>query len=72
MTVCFVVNPCRYMPWLQLDGRHLYLSQGEKVHCFRLTDQGRLHKKPLVSFVGQLDDVFRFVVRKDKLLTGGR
>ncbi|XP_038046608.1 F-box/WD repeat-containing protein 4-like isoform X2 [Patiria miniata] len=61
----------RYLPWLQLDGQHLYSSQGDKVHCYRLTDQGRIFKKPLVSFLGQLGDVSRFVVRKDKLLMSG-
>ncbi|XP_071792667.1 F-box/WD repeat-containing protein 4-like [Asterias amurensis] len=61
----------RYLPWLQLDGQQLYLSQGEKVHSFRLHDNGSIYKKPLVSFHGQLNDVTQFVVKKDRLLTAG-
>ncbi|XP_022098257.1 F-box/WD repeat-containing protein 4-like isoform X2 [Acanthaster planci] len=61
----------RYLPWLQLDGQHLYSSQGDKVHCFRLSDHGHIFKKPVVSFLGQSGDVSRFVVRNGNLLTSG-
>ncbi|XP_076598932.1 F-box/WD repeat-containing protein 4 [Chaetodon auriga] len=62
----------KLLPWLQLDGDKLFLSQAADIGAYRLhQDSGRLHCKPFEIYSGHKGDVCRFVVMDSHLISGG-
>uniref|UniRef100_A0A3B5M5K1 Secreted protein n=1 Tax=Xiphophorus couchianus TaxID=32473 RepID=A0A3B5M5K1_9TELE len=63
----------KLLPWLQLDGNVLYLSQAAKIGAYSLSrDSRRLQRIPLENFSGHKGDVCRFVLTDSHLISGGR
>ncbi|KAK5853463.1 hypothetical protein PBY51_014612 [Eleginops maclovinus] len=62
----------KLLPWLQLDGDMLYLSQAADIGAFHLCqDSGRLQRPPSEIFLGHQGDVCRFVLTDSHLVSGG-
>lgn len=60
------------MPWLQLDGDYLYLSQAEDIQVYWLYPNGsRLQRCPRAVFSGHQEDVCRFVLANGHIISGG-
>ncbi|XP_068954878.1 F-box/WD repeat-containing protein 4 [Petaurus breviceps papuanus] len=60
------------MPWMQLEGGCLYLSQAEDIHAYQLCPDGSsLHRRPLAIFSGHEEDVCRFVLASSHVVSGG-
>ncbi|KAM9327223.1 F-box/WD repeat-containing protein 4 [Gastrophryne carolinensis] len=60
------------MPWLQVDGDLLYLTQAEEIRVYQMRpDGGALHRRPYAVFLGHQEDVCRFVVTDSHLISGG-
>lgn len=60
------------LPWIQLKGDVLYLSQAADIGAYRLQqDRGKPLRSPLAVFSGHQDDVCRFVVTDTHLVSGG-
>ncbi|TNN86252.1 F-box/WD repeat-containing protein 4 [Liparis tanakae] len=62
----------KLLPWLQLDGNVLFLSQAADIGAYRLgTDSGKLQRKSLEIYSGHTGDVCRFVLTDSHLISGG-
>lgn len=60
------------LPWIQLSGDMLYLSQAADIAAYPLRqDRGKLLRSPLAVFSGHRDDVCRFAVTDTHLVSGG-
>ncbi|KAK6293546.1 F-box/WD repeat-containing protein 4 [Coregonus clupeaformis] len=60
------------LPWIQLDGDVLYLSQAADIGAYHLRpDTGRLQRIPMALFSGHQEDVCRFAVTDTHLVSGG-
>ncbi|XP_010864775.1 F-box/WD repeat-containing protein 4 isoform X2 [Esox lucius] len=60
------------LPWIQLDGDVLYLSQAADIGVYHLRpDRGRLQRSPMALFSGHQEDVCRFAVTDTHLVSGG-
>uniref|UniRef100_A0A8D0H7B8 F-box and WD repeat domain containing 4 n=1 Tax=Sphenodon punctatus TaxID=8508 RepID=A0A8D0H7B8_SPHPU len=60
------------MPWMQLDGNCLYLSQAEDIWAYRLRPDGAgLQRRPQAIFSGHQEDVCRFVLANGHVVSGG-
>ncbi|KAM7408034.1 hypothetical protein PAMA_001946 [Pampus argenteus] len=74
--VCKRVIPLKWktklLPWLQLDGDVLFLSQAADIGVYHLRkDYGRLQRHPLKIYSGHKGDVCRFVLTDSHLISGG-
>uniref|UniRef100_A0A3B3VP21 F-box and WD repeat domain containing 4 n=1 Tax=Poecilia latipinna TaxID=48699 RepID=A0A3B3VP21_9TELE len=62
----------KLLPWLQLDGDVLYLSQAAKIGAYSLNhDSRRLQRIPLENYSGHKGDVCRFVLTDSHLISAG-
>lgn len=60
------------MPWLQVDGDLLYLTQAEEIRAYQLRPDGSgFHRRPYAVFLGHQEDVCRFVVTNSHIISGG-
>ncbi|XP_040217866.1 F-box/WD repeat-containing protein 4 [Rana temporaria] len=60
------------MPWLQVDGDLLYITQAEEIRAYQLRANGSgLHRRPYAVFLGHQEDVCRFVVTNSHIISGG-
>ncbi|XP_067156255.1 F-box/WD repeat-containing protein 4 isoform X2 [Apteryx mantelli] len=60
------------MPWMELDGEYLYLSQAENIEAYRLCpDSTGLQRHPQAIFSGHQEDVCRFVLVNSHVVSGG-
>ncbi|OXB67334.1 hypothetical protein ASZ78_010892 [Callipepla squamata] len=60
------------MPWMELDGQYLYLSQAENIHAYQLCLDGTgLQRHPQAIFSGHQEDVCRFVLVNSHIVSGG-
>ncbi|XP_053548458.1 F-box/WD repeat-containing protein 4 isoform X1 [Bombina bombina] len=60
------------MPWIQLDGDRLYLSQAEEIRGYQLRPHTNgLHRRPFAVFLGHQEDVCRFVLTNSHIISGG-
>ncbi|XP_065528167.1 F-box/WD repeat-containing protein 4 isoform X3 [Lathamus discolor] len=60
------------MPWIELDGEYLYLSQAENIQAYRLCPDGTgLQRHPQAIFSGHQEDVCRFVLVNSHIVSGG-
>ncbi|XP_036403318.1 F-box/WD repeat-containing protein 4 [Megalops cyprinoides] len=60
------------LPWMQLDGDVLYLSQAADIGAYHLqAGGGRLQHKPLALHSGHREDVCRFVLTDTHLISAG-
>ncbi|XP_054456244.1 F-box/WD repeat-containing protein 4 [Anoplopoma fimbria] len=62
----------KLLPWLQLDGDVLFLSQAADIGAYRLRPvSGRLQRNPFEIYSGHKGDVCRFVLTDSHLISGG-
>ncbi|XP_078016782.1 F-box/WD repeat-containing protein 4 isoform X3 [Epinephelus lanceolatus] len=62
----------KLLPWLQLDGDTLFLSQAADIGAYHLhKDSGRLQRNPYEIYSGHKGDVCRFVLTDSHLISGG-
>ncbi|CAL8368289.1 F-box/WD repeat-containing protein 4 [Gadus morhua] len=63
----------KLLPWLQLDGDALFLSQAAEIGAYHLRqDRGGRHTRNLVAvFSGHRGDVCRFTLTDSHLISGG-
>ncbi|XP_019357688.1 PREDICTED: F-box/WD repeat-containing protein 4 [Gavialis gangeticus] len=60
------------MPWMQLDGECLYLSQAEDIGAYWLRpDRAGIQRHPHAIFSGHQEDVCRFVLADSHIVSGG-
>ncbi|XP_058841242.1 F-box/WD repeat-containing protein 4 isoform X1 [Acipenser ruthenus] len=60
------------LPWIQLDGGVLYLSQAADIRAYQLrTDGGGLQRKPVAVYSGHREDVCRFIMTESHLISAG-
>lgn len=60
------------LPWIQLDGDVLYLSQAADIRAFKLQpEKYSLKRKPLVVYTGHREDVCRFLLTSSHIISGG-
>ncbi|XP_040461495.1 F-box/WD repeat-containing protein 4 isoform X3 [Falco naumanni] len=60
------------MPWMELDGEYLYLSQAENIQAYRLcAGSTGLQCHPQAIFSGHQEDVCRFVLVNSHIVSGG-
>ncbi|XP_043912278.1 F-box/WD repeat-containing protein 4 isoform X2 [Protopterus annectens] len=60
------------LPWIQLDGDILYLSQAADIRAFKLQpEKYSLKRKPLVVYTGHREDVCRFLLTSSHIISGG-
>ncbi|RMC11465.1 hypothetical protein DUI87_11584 [Hirundo rustica rustica] len=60
------------MPWMELDGEYLYLSQAENIHAYHFCAEGTgLQRHPQAIFSGHQEDVCRFVLVNSHIVSGG-
>ncbi|XP_075360813.1 F-box/WD repeat-containing protein 4 isoform X3 [Mycteria americana] len=60
------------MPWMELDGEYLYLSQAENIQAYQLCPGGTgLQRHPQAIFSGHQEDVCRFVLVNSHIVSGG-
>uniref|UniRef100_A0A3Q4AZC2 F-box domain-containing protein n=1 Tax=Mola mola TaxID=94237 RepID=A0A3Q4AZC2_MOLML len=74
--VCRRTTPLKWktklLPWLQLDGDVLFLSQAADVETYYLRhDTRKLHRNPSEVYSGHKGDVCRFVLTDSHLVSGG-
>ncbi|XP_040461494.1 F-box/WD repeat-containing protein 4 isoform X2 [Falco naumanni] len=63
---------CNLMPWMELDGEYLYLSQAENIQAYRLcAGSTGLQCHPQAIFSGHQEDVCRFVLVNSHIVSGG-
>lgn len=63
---------CSLMPWMELDGQYLYLSQAENIQAYQLCPDGTgLQRHPQAIFSGHQEDVCRFVLVNSHIVSGG-
>ncbi|XP_034040318.1 F-box/WD repeat-containing protein 4 [Thalassophryne amazonica] len=62
----------KLLPWLQLDGDMLFLSQAADIRVYQVRrDRDRLHPKPSAVYSGHKGDVCRFSLTDSHLVSGG-
>ncbi|KAF7254088.1 F-box/WD repeat-containing protein 4 [Varanus komodoensis] len=67
-----VALPLVLLPWMQLDGDYLYLSQAEDIQVYWLHHNGTsLQRFPQAVFSGHQEDVCRFVLANGHIVSGG-
>ncbi|XP_058696936.1 F-box/WD repeat-containing protein 4 isoform X3 [Poecile atricapillus] len=60
------------MPWMELDGEYLYLSQAENIQAYHLcAEETGLQCHPQAIFSGHQEDVCRFVLVNSHIVSGG-
>ncbi|KAL2302877.1 hypothetical protein Nmel_010330, partial [Mimus melanotis] len=60
------------MPWMELDGEYLYLSQAENIQAYHLcAERTGLQCHPQAIFSGHQEDVCRFVLVNSHIVSGG-
>ncbi|XP_018549591.1 F-box/WD repeat-containing protein 4 isoform X2 [Lates calcarifer] len=60
------------LPWLQLEGDVLFLSQAADIRAYHLRqDSGRLQRNPFEIYSGHNGDVCHFVLTDSHLISGG-
>ncbi|XP_049591447.1 F-box/WD repeat-containing protein 4 isoform X2 [Syngnathus scovelli] len=74
--VCKRTAPLKWqpklLPWLQLDGDTLFLSQAGEIHAYPLRqDCKKIWRKPIKIYSGHRADVCRFVLTDTHLISGG-
>ncbi|XP_034537781.1 F-box/WD repeat-containing protein 4 [Notolabrus celidotus] len=74
--VCKKAVPLKWktklLPWLQLDGDTVFLSQAADIKVYRQRqDSGRLQRSPFEIYSGHKGDVCRFVLTDSHLISGG-
>ncbi|XP_059084344.1 F-box/WD repeat-containing protein 4-like [Tigriopus californicus] len=62
----------KYMPRIQLEDRHLWVSWGNRIWAHPRMDQGRVKRTTTRVLKGHNDDVSRFVVKNGIIVSGGR
>ncbi|KAK4821521.1 hypothetical protein QYF61_021924 [Mycteria americana] len=68
----FVLCQLLLMPWMELDGEYLYLSQAENIQAYQLCPGGTgLQRHPQAIFSGHQEDVCRFVLVNSHIVSGG-
>ncbi|OXB75511.1 UNVERIFIED_CONTAM: hypothetical protein H355_016572, partial [Colinus virginianus] len=69
---CPLLRGLSLMPWMELDGQYLYLSQAENIHAYQLCLDGTgLQRHPQAIFSGHQEDVCRFVLVNSHIVSGG-
>ncbi|KAJ6669127.1 hypothetical protein lerEdw1_007936 [Lerista edwardsae] len=63
--------PESLMPWMQLDDDYLYLSQAEDIQVWLRPNGTSLQRCPQAVFSGHQEDVCRFVLANDYIVSGG-
>lgn len=67
-----LLSVCSLMPWMELDGEYLYLSQAENIQAYQLCPDGTgLQRHPQAIFSGHQEDVCRFVLVNSHIVSGG-
>lgn len=62
----------KLLPWLQLDGDVLFLSQAAEIGAYyQRQDSGKLQRSPFEIYSGHKGDVCRFVLTESDLISGG-
>ncbi|XP_029962726.1 F-box/WD repeat-containing protein 4 [Salarias fasciatus] len=62
----------KLLPWLQLDGDTLFVSQAADIRAHRIRrESGRLQQRPSRIYSGHRGDVCRFVSTPSHLISGG-
>nr|XP_019959088.1 PREDICTED: F-box/WD repeat-containing protein 4 isoform X2 [Paralichthys olivaceus] len=62
----------KLLPWLELDGDVLFLSQAADIGAYQLhQDSGRLQRNPFEIYSGHNGDVCHFVLTDSHLISGG-
>ncbi|KAE8280255.1 F-box/WD repeat-containing protein 4 Dactylin F-box and WD-40 domain-containing protein 4 [Larimichthys crocea] len=62
----------KLLPWLQLDGNVLFLSQASDIGAYHLSqDSGRVQRKPFEIYSGHKGDVCHFALTDSHLISGG-
>ncbi|XP_061546799.1 F-box/WD repeat-containing protein 4 isoform X2 [Phycodurus eques] len=74
--VCKRATPLKWktklLPWLQLDGDTLFLSQAAEIRAYPLRqDCRRIQRNPIKIYSGHQADVCRFVLTESHLISGG-
>uniref|UniRef100_A0A3P8WJ26 F-box and WD repeat domain containing 4 n=1 Tax=Cynoglossus semilaevis TaxID=244447 RepID=A0A3P8WJ26_CYNSE len=60
----------KLLPWLQLDGDLLFLSQAGDIGAYRISS-GRLQRNPVAIYSGHIGDVCHFALTDSHLISGG-
>lgn len=68
-----IFPPHSLLPWLQLDGDVLYLSQAADIAAYDLrgAERGRFQQKRVDVFSGHQEDVCRFTLTDAHLISAG-
>ncbi|XP_006831328.1 PREDICTED: F-box/WD repeat-containing protein 4 [Chrysochloris asiatica] len=63
---------CSQMPWMQLEGDSLYISQANFILAYQFRPDGAsLNRRPLGVFAGHDDDVCHFVLANSHIISAG-
>ena len=63
---------CSQMPWMQLEGDSLYISQANFILAYQFRpDGGSLNRRPLGVFAGHDEDVCHFVLANSHIISAG-
>nr|XP_058154521.1 F-box/WD repeat-containing protein 4 isoform X2 [Dasypus novemcinctus] len=63
---------CSQMPWMQLEGDSLYVSQANFILAYRFRPDGAsLNRRPLGVFAGHDEDVCHFVLANSHIISAG-
>ncbi|XP_049960936.1 F-box/WD repeat-containing protein 4-like [Schistocerca serialis cubense] len=70
--VCYFASTTRYMPWLSLSDKVLWLSRGNVIEGYKRTKKGLNVSRALFSLKGHTDDICRFVIHDEIIISGSR
>ncbi|KAK2166400.1 hypothetical protein LSH36_39g00099 [Paralvinella palmiformis] len=62
----------KQLPWLQVNNHNLWVSYKNQIRCYKQQTNGFLHELPMKLLRGHRDDVGRFVVRDNMVVSGSR
>uniref|UniRef100_A0A8C9D1B6 F-box and WD repeat domain containing 4 n=1 Tax=Panthera leo TaxID=9689 RepID=A0A8C9D1B6_PANLE len=63
---------CSQMPWMQLEGDSLYISQANFILAYQFCPDGAsLNRRPLGVFAGHDEDVCHFVLANSHIISAG-
>ncbi|KAK2496827.1 hypothetical protein MC885_007227 [Smutsia gigantea] len=63
---------CSQMPWMQLEGDSLYVSQANFILAYQFRPDGAsLNRRPLGVFAGHDEDVCHFVLANSHIISAG-
>ncbi|XP_023571327.1 F-box/WD repeat-containing protein 4 isoform X1 [Octodon degus] len=63
---------CSQMPWMQLEGNSLYISQADFILAYQFRPDGAsVHRRPLAVFAGHGEDVCHFVLANSHIISAG-